>query len=219
MLISYTFIGFLIKSLSIFSSAFIIIPKSLLSKIGKEEPLALLKSLLDLVKFHLFTDHGVSVPVSRTNIDFKPNVWTQDGNDEFEFKIAKSILPKNNSRDVLKRLEEMFPGEDFHSFAEFEETVIVDTSDKYTALVDDFLLQMKDQIRSDQKREEEDNLNEETEDIIFETTTINNEMELKDNLNSFTSVKINNDVSAKELEAYLKISLIVKKLQRNIHHS
>ena len=81
------------------------------------------------MQFHLFTDHGVSVPVSQSKSHFQPNIWSD--NEDIAFKIAKSILPKNHSKEVLDRPHGLFPGKDFGPFAVFKETVVDDTEEKY----------------------------------------------------------------------------------------
>ena len=177
-----------------------------------EKIFAPLKTLLDLVQFHLFTDHGVSVPVSRTKSDFQPNIWSD--NEEIAFKIAKSILPKNHSKEVLERLHGLFPGKDFGSFAVFEETVVDDTEEKYKSLVNNFLDQMKKDQEPGKKNKLKNipNIENATQEIL----TSANDKDLDDDDLNTTTVTPNDNLSADELEAYLKISLILKKIRRNI---
>lgn len=174
-------------------------------QVMKKIHLEQVKRFMDLINYHLLTDHGVPVPISRTKIDNQPNIWTE--RDQLEFTIAKSILPKNNSHDVLERLNDFFPGMDDETFDTFQETVLADTETKYETLVDTFLDQMKkENIEYINDSFNVENSTQETsdDDIEDENTTISSS---------------DNTLNSEELLAYLKISLLLKKIRKNIKQS
>ena len=166
------------------------------------------RRFLDLVNYHLLTDHGLPVPVSRTKTDFQPNIWTD--RDQLEFTIVKSILPKNNSHDVLERLNEFFPGKDDETFDTFQETVLADTETKYETLVDEFLGQMKQENIENKNNSSNDGNS--TQEIFDD--------DIKDeNVLNTTISSSDEKLNTQELMAYLKISVLLKKIRKNIKQS
>ena len=166
------------------------------------------RRFLDLVNYHLLTDHGLPVPVSRTKTDFQPNIWTD--RDQLEFTIVKSILPKNNSHDVLERLNEFFPGKDDETFDTFQETVLADTETKYETLVDEFLGQMKQE--NIENKNNSSNAGNSTQEIFDD--------DIKDeNVLNTTISSSDEKLNTQELMAYLKISVLLKKIRKNIKQS
>ena len=96
---------------------------------------------------------------------------------------------------------------DDETFDTFQETVLADTETKYETLVDTFLDQMKKEnieYINDSFNVENSTQEISDDDIEDENTTISSS---------------DNTLNSEELLAYLKISLLLKKIRKNIKQS